>query len=241
MNSMQLCGLDEISIALDNDEEISLVLVSRENRSNEVTALLERVEEAGIPIREGSNNDLWRMAKDNKRGTPEILALAGRQLEGDLSEVCARGGVLWLMSGAQYAVNIGYVIRTAEVSGANAIIIDAGLNSNEKKTAVRASMKAHRFLPVFWNSTEEALTVAKQAGMRIVAVEDCGDIEPWDADLTGDVLLIVGGEHDGISETVLEQCDQIIKIPMGGFVPSYNLQAPMAIVAIEALRQQREN
>ena len=63
--------------------------------------------------------------------------------------------------------------------------------------------------------------------------------EPWDVDLTGDVMLIVGGEHDGVPEAIMEQCDDVVSIPMAGFVPSYNLQAPLAVVALEALRQRR--
>ena len=59
----------------------------------------------------------------------------------------------------------------------------------------------------------------------------------WESKLTGDVLLVVGGEHYGIPEEILSISDQIIRIPMAGFVPSYNLQAPMAIMAAEALRQ----
>ena len=67
--------------------------------------------------------------------------------------------------------------------------------------------------------------------------EDTGTAEPWDADLTGDVLLVVGGEHDGIPDSILDASDLVIRVPMAGFVPSYNLQAPMAVVATEALRQ----
>ena len=51
------------------------------------------------------------------------------------------------------------------------------------------------------------------------------------------MILIVGGEREGISEAVLSSVDEIIKIPMTGFVPSFNLQAPLSAVAIEAQRQ----
>ena len=39
------------------------------------------------------------------------------------------------------------------------------------------------------------------------------------------------------SSQILEQSDEIIRIPMSGFVPSFNLQAPLSYVAIEAQRQ----
>jgi tRNA G18 (ribose-2'-O)-methylase SpoU len=50
-------------------------------------------------------------------------------------------------------------------------------------------------------------------------------------------MLIIGGEREGISKSILEKSDEILRIPMTGFVPSFNLQAPMAIVAVEAQRQ----
>ena len=53
------------------------------------------------------------------------------------------------------------------------------------------------------------------------------------------VMLIIGGENSGISEDLLAASDEAIRIPMAGFTPSYNLQAPMAVVAVEALRQRR--
>ncbi len=53
------------------------------------------------------------------------------------------------------------------------------------------------------------------------------------------MILIIGGEKDGISDDLLKAADQAVRIPMAGFTPSYNLQAPMAVVAVEALRQRR--
>ena len=55
--------------------------------------------------------------------------------------------------------------------------------------------------------------------------------------MTGNVVLIVGGERNGISEEILSESDEIVRIPMSGFVPSFNLQAPLSAVAIEAQRQ----
>jgi tRNA G18 (ribose-2'-O)-methylase SpoU len=101
-------------------------------------------------------------------------------------------------------------------------------------------MKAHRFIPVFWQSSSESILTAKSAGFRIIALEDIGDKAPWDVDMTGPVLLIVGGERAGISEEVLALADEIIRIPMSGFVPSFNLQAPLSAVAIEAQRQRSQ-
>ena len=51
------------------------------------------------------------------------------------------------------------------------------------------------------------------------------------------MLLVVGAEKEGVSEQVLAAADACVLLPMDGFVPSYNLQVAVSVVAVEALRQ----
>jgi tRNA G18 (ribose-2'-O)-methylase SpoU len=51
------------------------------------------------------------------------------------------------------------------------------------------------------------------------------------------VLFVVGGERQGTPPELLERCDAVVRIPMAGFIPSYNLQAAVAVLAAERLRQ----
>ncbi len=235
--SMQLCGAEDVRDAIEKGESISLILAKRDHDNQAVDEIISMAKKSEILVIEGSENDLWRMARDNSDGAPDILALVGRNPSATFEEVLQSGGLIWMLDGAKYPVNIGFCIRTAEVSGADAVIIDGPLNNQERSAAKRASMKAHRFIPVFWRNAIESIHSAKQAGFRIIAVEDVGEKTPWEVDLTGNVILIVGGEREGISDEVLSSVDEVIKIPMTGFVPSFNLQAPLSAVAIEAQRQ----
>ena len=224
-----------------DDENVSLILALRDSEDSEVTRLCELAESKGITVIKGSKSDMWRMARINEGDEPPgILALVGRKPDASIGEVLANGGLVWLLAGARYPVNIGFTIRTAEVSGADAVFVDGDLNHDDRKAAVRASMKAHRFMPVHWVNGDEIVAKAHEAGFRVVSLEDTGDKEPWDEDLTGDVMLVVGGERDGIRDSILNASDSVVRIPMAGFVPSYNLQAPVAVVAAEALRQRSD-
>jgi 23S rRNA (guanosine2251-2'-O)-methyltransferase len=238
---MQRCGVEEVSRAFDTDESIVMLLINNESDDSEVEKLRQRAINSNIVVKQGSPRHLWRMAKRTSGEIgPNILALIGRDPTRSSAEIFADGGLVWLLSGAQYAQNIGYSIRTVEVSGADAIIIDTDLTSDQRRIAKRTSMRANRFLTLEWADSLSTVIAAKEAGARIIAIEDIGQTEPWDADFTGPVLLIVGGERHGISVEILDEADDIIRIPMAGFVPSYNLQAPLAVVAVEALRQRRE-
>ena len=232
--SMQRCGIEAIEAALDAGEDITRVLALRDCDDARLANLLDRCVEAGIDVILGSENDLWRMAETS----PALaLALVGREPEADLDTLLERGGLIWMLAGAQYQTNIGYCIRVAEASGANGLIVTGEWTSDDRHRIVRAAMRTHRFMPVIFGC--DGLEALESWTGRVVAIEDVGTEEPWDADLTGDVILIVGGENAGISDELLAAADQTIRIPMAGFTPSYNLQAPMAVVAVEALRQRR--
>ena len=168
------------------------------------------------------------------KGQQTALALIGREPEGSLLEIFERSGAIWLFDGVDYAPNIGFAVRTAEVSGATAVIVNTNKTHEEKRTIRRTGMRANRFIPVVYATTEEILAVCNR---KIVVAEDVGEKGPWDADLTGDVLLVVGAENEGVSQQVLDAADEIVRLPMPGFVPSYNLQVAVSALAIERLRQ----
>lgn len=82
------------------------------------------------------------------------------------------------------------------------------------------------------DSTAEALAALRQAGYRIVATtphrESCTP-ESFDV-AKGPFVLVFGTEHAGISEEVMAEADEFLKIPMCGMVESLNVSASAAIL-----------
>ena len=233
----QITGLEAVMKALSAGVAVDRVLVDRDHDTTELRALCEA---KGIPLEEGSTNDLWRMSAD---GAQVALALTGRPQHKTLNEVMKAGGCIWFFDGVEYSTNLGFAIRTAEVSGADAVLLNVSKTHEERRTIRRASMRADRFIPVIYTTTEAILASAKEHRLRLVVAEDVGDKGPWDEELTGDVVLVVGAERAGVSHAVLDAADAVVKLPMDGFVPSYNLQVAVSVMAVEALRQRqaREN
>jgi tRNA G18 (ribose-2'-O)-methylase SpoU len=150
----------------------------------------------------------------------------------------ARDGAVWLLAEVTYPSNAGFALRTAEVSGAEGVVLDAAFNHEARSRASHVGMGADKLLPVLYATARDAIAAARAADRRIVAIEDSGAHAPWEVELGGHVLLVIGAERSGISAELLAACDQAVRIPMAGFIPSYNLQAAMSIVAGERLRQQ---
>jgi tRNA G18 (ribose-2'-O)-methylase SpoU len=223
-----------VAAALAAGAPLRVVLLARD-APPEARALAERAGAAGARVLPASDNDLRRMTRTGAAAVGGLLALSGPDPAAD---PLAGSGAAWLLAGVAYAGNAGYAIRTAEVSGADAIFLDAPLDAEGRRRALRASMHAERFFPVHWRPAGEVLDAARAAGRRLVAVEDVGAQAPWELDLRGRVLLAIGGERAGLDRALLARCDAVVRVPMAGFVPSYNLQAAMAAVAAERLRQE---
>jgi len=241
-SSLKITGVAAISEAMDQKKPVTRILIQRGYSSEPLKIMKEKALLMGITTIEGSENDLRRMSDLPFDSNPPVaLGLLERDPDADVHEIMLSKGIIWLLAGAQYPVNIGYAIRTVEVSGGSAVFVDAKLNSDGRKASHRASMKADRFIPVKWMNWEESIALAKRHEYTVIGIEDSGSTEPWDADLSAPCMLVIGGERHGIPEQLLNECDLVVRVPMGGFLPSYNLQAPLAVVATEALRQKRTN
>ena len=227
----QITGAEAVYQALLCGQPIDRVLVDREK---DTTLIRDLCKQHNIPLEEGSTNDLWRMSS---AGHVEALALIGRLQTESLDELMSRGGTIWFFDGVTYSTNLGFAIRTAEVSGADGVVLNVAKTHEERRTIRRASMRADRFIPVIYSNTEEIIAKAKQYNLPIIVAEDVGDRGPWDVDMTGDILLVVGAERDGVSQQTLDNADFVVKLPMNGFVPSYNLQVAVSVLAVEALKQ----
>jgi TrmH family RNA methyltransferase len=231
----RLLGARAIEAALDAGMSVRRILVQEGERSAETERLVARARAAGIPVIAEGHREMWRMSPPGE--CLEALGLAGRNPDASLADALGGGGAVWLLARVDYPSNVGVAIRTAEVGGADAVVVDARFASKERKEALRVSIRADRFMPVFWERARRVLDLCAATPRRIVAVESTGGAAPWDVDLRGPVLLVVGNESHGIAPEILAACDEVIRVPMAGFIPAYNVQAALAAVATERLRQ----
>jgi 23S rRNA (guanosine2251-2'-O)-methyltransferase len=236
--SLQISDRAALRAALaDEPTPVHVVLVRRDTEDPETLRLVAEARERGVRVEKGNATDLLRLSDCHPPA--DVLGLLRRDPGADVESVFASPGCKWLMVGAVYPGNVGAAIRTAEIAGGDAVFVDAELNHDGRRRVLRMSMKAQRFLPVFFQeSAASVVERARRAGHRVVGVEDVGSCAPWEVDLAGPVLFVVGGEGEGVAPALLTACDTVVRIPMRGFLPCYNLQAAVAAVATERLRQQ---
>lgn len=153
-------------------------------------------------------------------------------LDGVKGDVC-----VVVLDGVQDPQNLGSILRTADAAGVDAVVVPKRESVGLTPTVLRVSMGGAASVPVARESLYPTVKMLKEEGTKIIGVDAAGSVDYWEEDLTGSVALVLGGEGQGISPTLLGKCDSVVRIPMFGSVPSLNVGVAAALVLYERLRQ----
>jgi predicted rRNA methylase len=147
--------------------------------------------------------------------------------------------LLLLLEGIDDARNLGFVIRTAEATGAAAVLIKKHLWDLDPVEIARPASGAYERLPLAQIEDVEPLRQLQRRGLRLLGCIAGARQSIFDVDLTAPVILAIGGEKRGLSGAVRSICDQFVTIPTTGGPSSLALSHAAAIVLAEAMRQRR--
>lgn len=134
--------------------------------------------------------------------------------------------------------NFGAIIRTAECTGVNAIIIpktgSAPINSDTIKTSAGAAFN----VPIAKvDHLKDAVYYLQASGINIVAATEKADDAVYSIDLKKGSAIIMGAEDKGISNSVLQLADYRAKLPIAGNIGSLNVSVACGVFLYEVLRQ----
>lgn len=134
--------------------------------------------------------------------------------------------------------NLGAVCRSAEFAGAAGVVIPERRSAEVTAVACKASAGAVEHLEVGRvRNLADWLGEAKEAGFWIWGADADAEQAPWDIDLRGKVILVLGGEGKGIRPRVRSACDGRLAFPRAGITESLNVSAAATALLFEAIRQ----
>jgi TrmH family RNA methyltransferase len=230
---MLLDGAHLLSEALDAGVEVTDVAIANGAAERpELSALRRRVPHAVLA------SDIVIAAMSPARSPSGVVALARRPVEGTPG-MFSRGTPLVVIAvDVQDPGNFGALLRSAEAGGATGVIAtESGADPFGWK-ALRGAMGSAFRLPVARVSDgAAAVALARSHGLRVAAAIGRGGTPMSDADLTGPLALVVGGEGSGLLEALVTAADARITIPMTPPVESLNVSVAAALLVFEARRQ----
>lgn len=197
--------------------------------------VLDRARTAGVPVRTVAEGVLARVTNPV---TPQpVAALAG--LPPTPSPAVLHGLVVVLVGVADPG-NAGTLVRVAEATGASAVVCCADAVDLWNPKSVRASAGSIFRVPVLVaGPAADALALLAEAGMTTVATARDAPVSLDDADLRGDLALLLGNEAHGLPDEVQGAADRLVWVPMAGRVESLNVAMAGTVLAFESARQRR--
>lgn len=136
--------------------------------------------------------------------------------------------------------NLGAVCRSAEQAGAAGVAIPERRAAEVTAAACKASAGAVEHLAIARaRNLADWLGEAKAAGFWVWGAAAEAEAAPWQVDLSGPTVLVLGGEGKGIRPRVAAACDGMVALPRLGKLDSLNVSAAAAALLFEAVRQRR--
>jgi 23S rRNA (guanosine2251-2'-O)-methyltransferase len=242
-NSTQIFGLRAIIEAINSGETIEKVFLQKGLKGdlfNELETLIrkENINSSYVPVEK-----LNRLSNKNHQGAvAQISPIGFHDIEDLVLNVIESGKtpLFILLDQISDVRNFGAIIRTAECTGVDGIIIQkkggAPVNGDTIKTSAGAVFK----VPICKvDHIKDAMFYLQASGIKVIAATEKTDNTIYDVSFKEPCAVIMGSEGRGINPSVLKLVDDKAKLPLLGEIESLNVSVACGAILYEALRQRR--
>jgi 23S rRNA (guanosine2251-2'-O)-methyltransferase len=170
------------------------------------------------------------------RAGPRRFASLERLLEGSSNPLVV------MLDGIEDPFNFGQAVRALYAAGIDGLVVRPRNWMTATAVVARSSAGATELMPTaVAESALEAAAFFRERGLMVACTAKESAISLYEADLTGPLFLLIGGEKRGITRSFLDQADIRLNIPYGrSFRHSLGAAASTAVFAFELSRQRKQ-
>lgn len=215
----------------------------QKNARKELVILVQAIREQGIPVMEVSAEDLQKRVPGVRH--QGIVAELPPFHYADLRMVLdaerdKEDSLLILLDGIEDPHNLGAIIRTADGSGAAAVLLPEHRSASVTEVVHKTSAGAVEWLPVVRiGNISQTLEVLKAEGYWIAGTDMDAPQLYTEAALDGKIVLVLGNEGKGMARLTKEKCDFMVRIPMFGHVSSLNVSVAAALLMYQVATKRK--
>jgi len=236
-----ICGRNPVTEALKSGAALDTIYINGNGGSLGIIRRLAR--EKGIVVKDADDKKLSRLSGGASHQGVVAEGACGEYVSvEDILEVSRKKGTkpfIIICDEIEDPHNLGAIIRTAETSGADGVIIPKRRSASLNATVFKTSAGAASYVPVARVSNlASCIDTLKENGVWIYGTDASGS-DYSETDFTGGCALVIGSEGFGMSQLIQKKCDFMIKLPMMGKINSLNASVAAGIFMYEVLRQRR--
>ncbi|MBQ8415166.1 MAG: RNA methyltransferase, partial [Clostridia bacterium] len=146
-----------------------------------------------------------------------------------------------MIEGIEDPYNFGYSLRSLYAMGCSGVILTERNWMSAAGVVCRSSAGASEMFSMYKSSPINCIEVFKSKGYRVVCADENTDNILGECELKLPILLIVGGEKRGISRSIIDSADTLVKIDYAReFRASLSAASATTMFAYEISRQNKK-
>jgi 23S rRNA (guanosine2251-2'-O)-methyltransferase len=244
-NAETIYGTRAVIEAIRAGKEIEKIMIQSGLSNDLLKELIALAREHKVPYTFVPQEKLKRFTSKNHQGVICLLsAVTYASLDNlvDRAYTEGREPFFLILDRVTDVRNFGAIARTAECAGVDGIIIGDKGNAPITSDAMKTSAGALNHLPVCREKDlKQTIRFLRDSGIRIIACTEKTNQSIFDTPMNGPIAIIMGSEEDGISDTLLREADELVRIPMRGKIESLNVSVAAGIALYEAIRNRESS
>ncbi|HKI76966.1 MAG TPA: 23S rRNA (guanosine(2251)-2'-O)-methyltransferase RlmB [Ignavibacteriaceae bacterium] len=236
-----IIGRKPVLEAINSGEEIEQVYLLYGQKGGIINAIRVASKKKGIKCNEITAAKFNEIAKGSN--TQGVIAKKSSQKYFQLEEIIAGAKkseypLILILDSIQDTHNLGAILRTAECSEVDGVLITKHNSAPVNETVTKTSAGATEHVKICQvNNLVNSLKVLQENGFWVVGSSLENSKIYTEIDYKIPIALIIGNEEKGIRRLTAENCDMLINIPMKGKIQSLNVSVATGILLFEIVRQ----
>lgn len=240
-NETQIFGIRAVIEAIDAGKTVDKIFIQKGLKGDLFKELEILIQQKGINVSFVPIEKLNRLSKKNHQGViANISPVDFYDFEELVNTVleAKEAPVFLLLDQLSDVRNFGAIIRTAECTGIDGIIIQKKGGAPVTADTVKTSAGAVFNVPIAKvDHIKDAVFYLQASNIKVVAATEKTEDTIYAVDFKQPIAIIMGAEDVGISPSVLKAIDFKAKLPMYGSIGSLNVSVACAVFLYEVVRQ----
>ncbi len=237
-----LLGFHAVAARLQRGAEgVQAIYLTAARHDRRAREIVEVAQALGVEIHSADDARLAQLAGGgvHQGVVAQVRSEVVRRTIEEVLDALAAPAFLLLLDGVTDPHNLGACLRSADAFGVDAVIIPKDRAVGVNATVAKVASGAAETVPVIAvTNLARTMRDLKQRGVWLVGADAGGDETLFEADLSGPIAWVLGGEGSGLRRLTRELCDRIVGIPLMGSVASLNVSVAAGI-CLYATREQR--
>jgi 23S rRNA (guanosine2251-2'-O)-methyltransferase len=236
-------GIYPIQEAVSANVTIDKLFVQKDNNNSVIETIVKDLENKEASISFVPVEKLNRLTKGNHQGivaisSPVSFISLEDLVENTLSK--QKTPLFIILDQINDVRNFGAIIRTAECTGVDGIIVQKKGGAPLSGDTVKTSAGAIFNVPICKvDHIKDAIYYLKASNINTLAATEKSNETIYDIDLNVPMAVIMGSEGKGISKSILNIVDLKASLPLSGKIGSLNVSVACGAILYEIIRQRR--